>query len=78
MELIVLSQNGCAPCKALKLFLQEEDIEFTEINLSEQPEMIEEYNVMSTPVTVLSDEGEEITRVNGFPREQILELAENL
>ena len=78
MELVLLSQNGCAPCKIEKKFLENEGIELTEINLSEQPEKIEEYNVMGTPVTVLEDDGEEITRFNGFVPEKILEMAEYL
>ena len=78
MELIVLSQNDCAPCKVLKNFLTQEEIPFTEINLSENPDKIEHYKVMSTPVTVLEEDGEEITRVQGFNPEQVEELAEYL
>lgn len=78
MELIVLSQDGCAPCKVLKDYLTRESVEFTEVNLSKLPHLAEHYNVMSTPVTVLEEDGEEIARVHGFVPEDIIELAENI
>lgn len=78
MELVVLSQNDCAPCKVLKNFLTREGVEFTEVNLSNLPHLAEHYSVMSTPVTVLEEDGEEIARVHGFVPEDIMELAENI
>jgi len=78
MELIVLSQDGCAPCKVLKDYLTRELVEFTEVNLSKLPHLAEHYSVMSTPVTVLEEDGEEIARVHGFVPEDIMELAENI
>lgn len=78
MELIVLSQNGCAPCKIVKKFLNDEEIAFTEYNISNQPEKVSEYNIMSTPVTILMDEDEEIARINGFSPDDLLALAEQI
>lgn len=76
MELIVLSQDNCAPCKVLKKFLDRESIKYTEVNLSNLPHLAEHYRVMSTPVTVLEEDGDEVSRVHGFIPEDIMELAE--
>ena len=68
MQIVVLSQNACNPCTEVKNFLTDEGVEFIEINISEKPNAVEEFNIMSTPVTILFDEGEEIVRVNGYKR----------
>lgn len=78
MELLLLSQNNCAPCKELKLFLTNEEIAFTEVNLSENPDLVSTYNVMSTPVTILMDGNEEVARVNGLKKDEVLDLADEL
>jgi thioredoxin 1 len=81
MKLVVVSQNGCNPCQQVKNFLKDEGVEFELVNISETPEAIEEYGVMSTPVTILIDEeddNEEIGRVNGFDEEAIEVLVDQL
>lgn len=78
MKLIVVSQTTCAPCKILKNYLKNEEIPFTEINVTEKPKYIEEFSISSTPVTILMDEDEEVARVNGFNPDEILELSEQL
>lgn len=66
MELILFTQNGCKPCKAVENYLNDEDATFTLINVSDSPEVISEYSLMSTPTTVLIDGSEEVARVSGF------------
>lgn len=85
MELIVLSQNVCSGCKKLHNKLeqlkQETSFDYTEINIDNQPEAIAKYNIMSTPVTILMDEGEEVTRIVGYSfknEEDIEELVDQL
>lgn len=85
MELIVLSQTVCSGCKKLHNKLEElkkeSSFEYTEINIDDQPEAVAKYNIMSTPVTILMDEEEEITRVVGYSfknEEDIEELIDQL
>ena len=74
MELVVVSQNNCAPCKKLYNALDSEGIEYTVFNISETESIevqgetftMQDLDVMGTPVTILFDEGEEIARVAGF------------
>lgn len=66
MYIVVVSQNGCNPCQMVKNFIKNEDIEFTEVNISTDSDAIEKYGVMSTPVTILFDGDEEIARVVGY------------
>lgn len=78
MKIVLLSQNGCQPCRIQKKFMESQGIEFTEINISDNPDKIEKYDITSTPVTILEEDGEEITRFNGFDQEKVLEFAEYL
>lgn len=78
MELVFLTQDDCRGCDDQKIFMDNEGIDYKEINLSEEPQFVNQYGVMSTPVTILEEDGEEITRVSGFIRDSIEELADNL
>lgn len=78
MELVLVSQTKCAPCKIVKKFLNSEDVEFTEVNISTHPELIDKYAVQSTPVTILMEDGEEIIRVGGADLDILSELVEQL
>lgn len=78
MEIVLLSQDNCGPCKMLKKYMDREGIEFREINISKEPEQADKYGIMSTPVTILEDEGEEVTRFNGFSPDKVEEFAEYL
>lgn len=81
MELVLISQNNCRPCAELKMFLENEEVEYKEINISKNPEAIEEYNVMGAPVTILIEDGEEFGRVIGSTeeaKEDVLVLADQI
>lgn len=73
IKLIKIGQDGCRPCQIVSYMLKaNEDIiavegaTIEEINITHQPEMVERYNVMSTPVLVFERNGIEITRINGM------------
>lgn len=66
MELIVLSNYNCVGCESLKRKLKSEDAPFKEINVTDTPEAIDTYSIMSTPVLLLMDEGEEVSRIVGY------------
>ena len=78
MKLVVVSQNGCNPCTMVKNFLANEDVDFEVVNLSETPEKQEDFGVMSTPVTILFDEDEEVSRVAGFKPDELEVLVSQL
>ena len=78
MELVVLSQPACGPCTLVKNYLREEDIPFREIDIVSEPEAIEKYGVMGTPVTILMDDEEEIVRLSGFDEDSLDGLAEQV
>lgn len=70
MKIKLITQNVCAGCEILENYLKNEhsDIEVEKINIDKEPEAIEEYDVMGTPIAILWDEEfeEEVTRHMGF------------
>lgn len=75
MELVVLTQPTCAPCRVLKNYLTMEGVSFKEVNVQEEPDYIEQYEIYSTPVTLLLDSnGEAIEKVDGFSPDGIASL----
>lgn len=78
MEIKVISQNGCSPCQMVKAYLNNENVEYMDINISNDPKAVDKYGIMSTPVTILVDEDEEIARVNGFNTSELDALIEQL
>jgi glutaredoxin len=78
LNLLVLTQNNCRYCEQLKQHLNNEQVEFETINMSEHPEYQEKYDVMGAPTTLLLDEDEVVAKLTGFDREGIETLIEQL
>ena len=86
MELLVVSQKGCAPCKLVKNHLNVNGVEYKEFNITTQDSIeiesqtftVDDLGVMSTPVTILFDGDEEIARVAGFNTDELNVLASQL
>lgn len=78
MKLVVITQTVCPYCDRVKNFLHGQDINFSAVNVDNDKNAIEEYGVMSTPVTILFDEDEEIARVVGFNPPELAVLIEQL
>lgn len=79
MELIVLSQSGCRPCVNVKNFLDNQEVFYNVVDVQQNKEYIDKYNIMSTPVTILLDsEGNEVQRSSGFNPEELSELVSKL
>lgn len=73
MTITVFSKNNCMQCKMTKRFLMENNIAFQEVNIDEQPEMIDqlkEQGFQSVPV-VTSD----AQPIIGFRPDQLRQLA---
>lgn len=70
----------CGPCKMLSPVIDEisseqEDIKVCKINIDEQPELAQQFGVMSIPTLIVFKEGEVANKTVGVqPKEQILAL----
>ena len=69
--LVDFNANWCGPCKMLKPVLEEisnsrDDIKIVSVNVDEEDELSEKYNVSSIPCLVLFDKGNEIKRNVGL------------
>ena len=71
ITVIKFSRNGCRPCAILANYLSEvnfaeHDAELVSINISEEPEAVEKYNLNSVPTLVFERNGLEVTRMIGL------------
>jgi len=60
----------CMPCLMLSPVIEEladriEDVKFVKINVDENKNLAERYNVSSVPTLIVFKEGKEIARING-------------
>lgn len=69
-EIIVYTQNECPPCKIVKMFLADCQVEYKEKNittdLKARKELTEKYGAYSTPTVIV---GEEV--IIGFELEKL-------
>lgn len=69
----------CGPCRLAEPVLEElasenkEKIMVTKLNVDENPQTTEKYNVMSIPTTILFKDGKEVGRQVGFSGKQAFE-----
>ena len=74
--------DWCGPCQALKPILEElaatnDKYKFVSINIDDQDELAEEYDVASIPCLVIFKNGEEAARSIGMkPREDLEDFLE--
>jgi glutaredoxin len=75
-----ISKNGCVPCQVLSNSLQEVDLEgvnFKEVNISEDPTAIEQYNLTGVPVLLFEVENVEVLRKIGVSSPEEIQLIVN-
>ena len=70
--------DWCGPCKMLRPVLDEiaserKDINIVSVNIDNDEELAEKYNVMSIPCVVLFNNGEEERRSIGFKPKDAIE-----
>ena len=63
--------DWCGPCKMLKPIVEEfakdnDDIKVVSINIDDEDELSEKYNVSSIPCLIVFDKGEEVKRNVGL------------
>ncbi|KYD05390.1 thioredoxin family protein [Bacillus atrophaeus] len=79
MRLIKLEQPNCNPCKMVSNYLNQANIEYETIDVTQQPEVAARFEVMGVPVTILlNDQGEEVKRSIGFKPEELEQLLKEL
>ncbi|MCY8985840.1 MULTISPECIES: thioredoxin family protein [Bacillus] len=79
MRLIKLEQPNCNPCKMVSYYLEQADIQFETVEVTQEPEVASKFGVMGVPVTILlSDQGEEVNRSIGFKPDELDELLKEL
>jgi len=79
MKLTVFTQNDCRFCGMTKGFLDDREVKYETINISDEPEYINKYDLMGAPTVVLFDEeNEEVARTTGFNPEELGVLIDNL
>ncbi|MBG0967602.1 glutaredoxin family protein [Bacillus sp. SRB3LM] len=75
MEIIKFGLNGCGPCVTVERFLKDEGVDFTSVNVEEEPAMAAEHDVLfSVPVVILKDGDKEIMRTSGYNPGQLGEI----
>ena len=74
MNILKFFGSWCNPCKALSKNLEDAGIEHKSIDVDENKELTEKYNVMSVPTIVILDEDDnEVGRFIGSrTKEQLL------
>jgi len=66
----------CGPCRMAEPVLEElsdeykDKVEFVKVNVDENQELAQKYQVMSIPTTMLMKDGEEVNRQIGFAGKQ--------
>jgi thioredoxin 1 len=77
------SRQDCRPCKVLANYLGEIDLfglgaTLENIDIEENPEVIEQYGLSSVPVIVMERSGVEVHRIIGLrPTEEIIDAIEH-
>lgn len=75
--LVDFNADWCGPCRMLAPILEEvakenEDIKIVSINIDDNPELADKYNINSIPCLVLMKNGKELKRSVGLiPKEEI-------
>ena len=66
MNILKFFGSWCNPCKTLNKSFKDAGIEYTSIDVDDNEELVDKYNVTSVPTVIVLDEnGEEIGRFVG-------------
>lgn len=67
---ILFTKRGCTPCANLtKFILTETDLDYEEIDVEENPDIIDKYGIMSVPTLIIGD-----SRTTGFNPPEVMKL----
>lgn len=77
-QLLKFSRPSCVPCQMVSNYLNDKNVQYTEINVYEDAEMANKFKIQSVPVVVLLN-GEEIEEmVFGFDTDELDKLLNNM
>lgn len=84
INIVKLEQDNCMPCKALDFAIHanmdaivDANATIETHNITQKPELIEKYDIKSTPTLIFFRNGVEMTRLNGkIPFLEILDAIE--
>ena len=77
MQLIKIYKDNCVPCDQLTRLLSYYGVSYTSVNLFDKG-MMGKYKARSVPTLImLDDEGNEISRVEGYKPTQIIKFVED-
>lgn len=63
--ILKFSAEWCGPCKSLSKILADAEIQYTEVNIDEDPELAAEHKVRNVPTLIYKDGDSEIGRMVG-------------
>lgn len=66
VTLIKRSFPACPGCRMTQLQMDGEGIEYEALDITDQPHLIDEYNLSAVPVLLIEKPGEERVRLDGF------------
>lgn len=66
LTLIKRSNPTCPLCIKMQNALDSEGVPYEVIDITEQPEAVEQYGLSSVPVMLINEEGSNQIRLNGF------------
>lgn len=85
MRIVKIEKNGCVPCNILSNMIYDLAPELTElgvsvktVNISDNPEAIEEYGISSVPVLIFDCNGVELTRNGLLSRDEFLSEVQSM
>jgi thioredoxin 1 len=76
--ILKFSRPGCVPCQMVGNFLNDQGVQYTEINVYEDAETANKFNIQSVPVVVLLDGDDVEDMIFGYQPEQLNELINKL
>lgn len=77
-QIIKFSRPSCVPCQMVENFLNDKGVKYTEVNVYEDAETANKFNIQSVPVVVLLD-GENVEEmIFGYQPDQIEQLINKL
>ena len=74
----------CGPCKIIAPIINQledefKDIKFEHVDIDENKEVADQYDIMSVPTLVFEKDGVEVDRFSGFrPKEFIVDIIKNI
>ncbi|MDY7904120.1 glutaredoxin domain-containing protein [Bacillus sp. AG1] len=79
MKIIKLEQPNCNPCKMVSNYLNEVGVEYETVDVTQEPEVAAQFEVMGVPVTILLNvQEEEVNRSIGFKPDELDALINDL